>query len=92
MRALIFLVLSGLSVILSGAGPGFAAALDVVRPVASCASLTGTDMVAIGGAGSEITAAEETTSDGIAVCSVTGTLAPEVNFQVLLPMERWTQR
>ena len=92
MRALIFLVLSGLSVILSGAGPGFAAALDVVRPGASCATLTGTDMVAIGGAGSEITAAEETTSDGIAVCSVTGTLAPEVNFQVLLPMERWTQR
>ncbi|MFD1795544.1 tannase/feruloyl esterase family alpha/beta hydrolase [Paracoccus aurantiacus] len=49
-------------------------------------------MTAIGGAGSTITAATETTSDGIAVCNVTGTLAPQVNFQVVLPMESWTQR
>lgn len=75
-----------------GAAPGRAAVLDVVKPAVTCASLTGTDMGAIGGEGSEITGAEETTSDGIPVCSVTGRLAPQVNFQVILPMESWTQR
>ncbi|WP_171060884.1 tannase/feruloyl esterase family alpha/beta hydrolase [Poseidonocella sp. HB161398] len=69
-----------------------AAELPTVPPAASCASLSGTDLAAIGGDGSAVTGAEETTSDGIAVCSVTGTLAPEINFQVLLPMETWTQR
>lgn len=66
--------------------------LAAVSPVVTCGSLTGTDMTAIGGAGSRIATAEETTSDGIAVCAVKGTLAPAVNFQVLLPMRTWTQR
>lgn len=61
------------------------AELAVVAPVVTCAALTGTDMTAIGGAGSRITEASETTSDGIGVCSVKGTLAPAVNFHVLLP-------
>lgn len=75
--------------------PGFAqagAALPVVAPVMSCAGLLETDLTPIGGDGSAITAAEETTSDGIPVCLVTGKLAPEINFQVLLPTESWTQR
>lgn len=66
--------------------------LPIVSPVTSCASLSDLPLDAIGGAGSAVTAASETTSDGIAVCSVTGTLAPQVNFQVLLPMQSWTQR
>ena len=66
--------------------------LGVITPTASCAGLSATDMTAIGGPGSKITAATETTSDGIPVCSVTGTLAPAVNFQVLLPVESWSQR
>lgn len=69
-----------------------AATLEVVRPAAPCASLAGTDLSTIGGAGSAVTAAEETTSDGIAVCSVTGTLMPQIRFQVLLPIDSWTQR
>jgi feruloyl esterase len=74
-------------------GPALAQAdLPVVAPVMACADLAATDLTAIGGDGSAVTAAEETTSDGIAVCSVTGTLAPAVNFQVLLPMTTWTQR
>lgn len=77
---------------LSAPVPVMAADLPAVAPVAGCASLAGTDMVAIGGEGSRITEAVETTSDGIPVCSVTGTLAPEINFQVLLPLESWTQR
>lgn len=68
------------------------AELAVVAPVVTCAALTGTDMTAIGGAGSRITEASETTSDGIGVCSVKGTLAPAVNFHVLLPLKTWTQR
>lgn len=66
--------------------------LPLVAPVMSCADLSGTDLTGIGGKGSTVSEAVETTSDGIAVCSVTGTLAPAVNFQVLLPLETWTQR
>ena len=40
--------------------------------------LASVGLAAIGGAGSSVTGAEETTSDGIAVCSVTGTLAPSI--------------
>ncbi|MBC7739682.1 MAG: tannase/feruloyl esterase family alpha/beta hydrolase, partial [Candidatus Saccharibacteria bacterium] len=74
-------------------GPALAQAdLHPLAPVVACSALTATDLTRIGGAGSTVTAAAETTSDGIAVCSVTGTLAPKVNFQVLLPMTTWTQR
>ncbi|WP_106477999.1 tannase/feruloyl esterase family alpha/beta hydrolase [Phytohalomonas tamaricis] len=66
--------------------------LNVVNPTASCASLADVDLTQIGGEGSAVTSATETTSDGISVCSVEGTLAPEINFQVLLPTESWTQR
>jgi feruloyl esterase len=66
--------------------------LAVVKPSVSCASLRSTDLTKIGGAGSAVTAATETTSDGIKVCSVEGTLAPSISFQVLLPTESWTQR
>lgn len=67
-------------------------ALAIVKPVTSCASLGALDLTAIGGVGSRVTQASETTSDGINVCSVTGMLAPQVKFQVLLPTETWTQR
>lgn len=92
MTSLIYIVIGALSLTFSTVSQGVASELDVVVPTASCDSLTGTDMAAIGGEGSTISAAEETTSDGVSVCSVTGTLAPEINFQVLLPMESWTQR
>ena len=75
------------------AGPALAQYdLQPVAPVVACSDLTATDLTPIGGAGSIVTAVTETTSDGIAVCSVTGLLAPQVNFQVLLPMATWTQR
>ena len=70
------------------AEPAFAQARqEVVTPVTSCASLT-----AMGGQGNTITQAVETTSNGIPVCSVTGRIAPEINFQVLLPLKSWSQR
>lgn len=66
--------------------------LPVVTPQVSCDALGSVDLTAIGGEGSMITSTALSTSDGIPVCSVTGILAPEVNFQVLLPTETWTQR
>lgn len=66
--------------------------LQTTAHVVACSDLAAIDLTVIGGAGSTVTAAEETTSDGVAVCSLTGTLAPQVNFQVLLPVATWTQR
>ncbi|SLN26062.1 Tannase and feruloyl esterase [Aquimixticola soesokkakensis] len=68
------------------------AELAVVPPVISCAALMDVDMTAIGGEGSAITAAKEGTSGDVAVCAVEGTLAPQINFEVVLPLETWTQR
>jgi len=66
--------------------------MDIVYPITSCDSLMQVDMTDIGGAGSKITAAQETTTFGISLCTVNGTLAPAVNFQVTLPLKTWTQR
>lgn len=68
------------------------AELGIVTPATDCATLAETDMTAIGGEGSRIDAASETESGGVPVCSVEGTLTPEIRFQVLLPLESWTQR
>ncbi|WP_207102538.1 tannase/feruloyl esterase family alpha/beta hydrolase [Paracoccus shandongensis] len=68
------------------------AGLAPVAPVMACADLARIDLTVLGGEGSTVTEATQTTSDGIPVCSVTGRLAPQVTFQVLLPLETWTQR
>lgn len=89
-----FLKALGIALLLILPGAAFAqtANLPAVPAVSSCADLAKTDLVGIGGAGSTVTKAEETTSDGIAVCSVEGTLAPQIHFQALLPKTTWTQR
>ncbi|WP_339110094.1 tannase/feruloyl esterase family alpha/beta hydrolase [Thioclava sp. GXIMD4216] len=66
--------------------------LAPVPPIRSCAALADTDLAAIAGAGSAVTATEETLSDGIAVCRVTATLAPAITLEVLLPTRTWAQR
>lgn len=63
-----------------------------IHPVADCAALAGTDLTAIGGAGSRVTSAALATSRGVAVCRVDGTLAPAVGFRVELPVSTWTGR
>lgn len=69
------------------------ATLAAVTPVAACADLAGFDLTAIGGAGSNISAAIETTNQrGAGVCAVEGTLAPAITFAVQLPRDGWTQR
>lgn len=67
-------------------------ALATATPVRGCADLAGVDLTGIGGAGSRVTRAGETTSDGVAVCSVEGTLAPAIGFRVDLPTRSWTRR
>lgn len=62
-------------------------------PKGGCAQLTQVDVVAIGGPGSRITRASETTdAQGQAVCAVDGTLAPTITFRVELPLRTWTGR
>lgn len=66
--------------------------LETVKPVIACGDLTSVDLTEIGGVGSKITAAEEVTANGITTCTVAGTLAPSITFNVLLPTETWQQR
>ncbi|WP_176084216.1 tannase/feruloyl esterase family alpha/beta hydrolase [Martelella sp. HB161492] len=66
--------------------------LTAIPAAVPCSALLKADLSAIGGSGSKVNSAEETTSDGIAVCNVKGALAPKINFQVLLPVKTWTQR
>lgn len=69
------------------------ARLPMVKPVSNCAAMSTVDLTTIGGAGSRVvTAQQETTEDGIPVCSVEGTLAPSIGFKVQLPTQTWTQR
>ncbi|KAL4106257.1 hypothetical protein PRIC1_004309 [Phytophthora ramorum] len=69
-----------------------AVSLAPVEPVAACSDLLAVDLTEIGGTGSNITVAEETDSDGITYCSVTGEYPPAVGWQVMLPVANWTQR
>ena len=89
---LVRVALVGVALLVPLAAHAAPADLAPVAPVMACADLAGTDLTAISGEGSTVTEAVETTSDGIPVCSVTGTLAPQVTFQVLLPTRTWTQR
>lgn len=73
-------------------GAAAAAELPVIEPVISCASLAATDLAPIGGEGSRIVQAAETTRTGSTVCSVEGTLAPSIGFRVDLPIRTWAQR
>ena len=79
-----------------GASALAAAPLPVVKPVARCASLTSLDLSDVGGAGSRVASAVETTATihgaPVRFCTVEGTLAPAVGFRVRLPVEGWTQR
>lgn len=58
-----------------------------ILPVMACEDLKG-QVFAQG----SIVSAEGTTSDGIDVCAVSGTMAPAINFQVLLPTRSWSGR
>lgn len=62
------------------------------EPVRACTDLVGADLAPIGGAGSRITSATDTTETGRRVCTVDGILAPAIRFRVVLPVDTWTGR
>ncbi|WP_299538359.1 tannase/feruloyl esterase family alpha/beta hydrolase [uncultured Herbaspirillum sp.] len=67
--------------------------LAAVAPKSSCAALTAFDLVPIGGPGSRVTAAVQTTNrNGQAVCAVEATLAPAITVALQLPLQGWSQR
>ncbi|AHL76894.1 tannase [Stutzerimonas stutzeri] len=69
------------------------ARLPVVQPTGSCSSLSAIDLTTIGGAGSRVvTAQQQVTDSGVAICAVEGVLAPSIGFKVELPTQTWTQR
>ncbi|MEE4079659.1 tannase/feruloyl esterase family alpha/beta hydrolase [Pseudomonas viridiflava] len=68
------------------------AQLPVVTPVTACAALTQTDLSDIGGSGSRVVSASESSRDGVAVCAVEGLLAPQIGFKLELPTTTWAQR
>lgn len=68
------------------------AQLPVVKPVTACAALAQTDLSEIGGAGSRVVSASESSRDGVAVCAVEGLLAPQIGFKLELPTATWAQR
>ncbi|PBP66739.1 tannase/feruloyl esterase family alpha/beta hydrolase, partial [Pseudomonas syringae] len=68
------------------------ARLAVVKPVSNCAALSSVDLSDLGGQGSRVLAASESTRDGVAVCTVEARLAPQINFRLELPTGTWEQR
>lgn len=92
MSPLILVLILAANVFSNTAQAGDIAALSVVKPVVSCATLIKVDLQDIGGKGSRVTSASETTNNGIAACEVQGKLAPSIVFKVLLPTQTWTQR
>ncbi|RMV78624.1 Tannase [Pseudomonas caricapapayae] len=68
------------------------ARLAVVKPVGACSALADVDLNDIGGQGSRVLTASESSRDGVAVCAVEGRLAPEIGFRLELPTAAWQQR
>lgn len=86
-KRLIFLISAICSLSLAPHGAQAAAAPPPVAPVTSCASLATTDLGAATGAETRIKASEIG-----GMCTVTGTIAPAIRFEVRLPLRGWTQR
>jgi hypothetical protein len=72
--------------------PPLVAGQDVVFPVKKCSDLSATDLSDIGGQGSRIVSAGESTVNGISACQIEGVLAPSIGFRVMLPLKSWSSR
>ncbi len=70
--------------------PAEAHQLDVVRPALSCEALAGRTFTA-DGSPVRVSSASPS-SNGAPNCVVQGYVAPQVKFELRLPMDRWTQR
>jgi feruloyl esterase len=73
--------------------PAEARALDAVKPVVSCESLTGVRLLIDGGVPARIASASYVAiGNPSPYCAVKGYVAPQVNFEIRLPTDNWTQR
>lgn len=65
----------------------------VLAPAKTCASLASLDLTGIPGASTQIdSATTATAAGGWSYCNVTGTIAPQDQFQLELPLTTYTQR
>jgi feruloyl esterase len=70
-----------------------AAEPSVVTPKVDCAALASQDLSGVPGAPAVIgTASVVTAPQGWEACDVKGTVAPQIQFEVLLPTKTWRQR
>jgi hypothetical protein len=72
--------------------PQSVAGQNVVFPVKKCSQLSTIDLSDIGGQGSRIISATESSSNGIAACQLEGRLAPSIGFKIMLPLKSWGSR
>jgi len=101
-RVLLLSVLLIAGVVVSGDGqlavkpaPGPQADLKVVKPVMECAQLTslrGVPISSIAGVPMRVASAQVVTDGPAPFCEVKGYVSPQVNFEVHLPTNNWTQR
>lgn len=61
----------------------------VIDPAIPCSSLKGIDFTTVQGAPTQISSATLVTSNGAAYCDVTGYIAPQTQFDLLLPTTMW---
>ncbi|MCW2338591.1 feruloyl esterase [Sphingobium sp. B2D3A] len=65
----------------------------VVMPVMACDALPAEDLLTIEGAPARISSATlETRDNGVAFCRIKGMIAPQIQFELHLPMETYTGR
>jgi feruloyl esterase len=66
--------------------------LPVVKPIKSCADLTGTDLSKVADTPGKVRSAEATNTDKGQFCKVVAEVEPQIVITVFLPAEHWTQR
>ncbi|MBW8768138.1 MAG: tannase/feruloyl esterase family alpha/beta hydrolase, partial [Gemmatimonadetes bacterium] len=86
-----FRMLVLLSLCVAGRASGAQSTLPPVTPKVACASLRGFDPK-LAEAPTQIGDARETQVEGKPTCVVRGYVSPQVQFEVRLPMQGWTQR
>lgn len=80
-----------LSLGIAASAAGAQAALPPVAPKVACASLRAF-VPSLAEAPTQVTDAREAQVDGRAMCVVKGYVSPQIQFEVRLPMQGWTQR
>ena len=85
------LVLVPLSLCLTGRASSAQSSLPAIAPQVQCASLRGFNPK-ITEAPTQVTDAREAQVEGRPMCVVKGYVSPQINLEVRLPMQGWTQR